>query len=54
MDRDVVAQKLGIEATLIANRSLLAQIARTPDKLDDLLLPWQADLLRDVPSLKSA
>src|SRR5471032_3186496 len=53
-DRDVIAKKLGIEATLIANRSVLAQIARTPDKLDDLLLPWQADLLRDVPSLKPA
>ena len=52
-DRDAVAQKLGIEATLIANRSVLAQIARHPRKLDDLLLPWQADLLRDVPSLKS-
>ena len=54
VDRDEVAKKLGIEATLIANRSVLAQIARAPGKLDDLLLPWQADLLRDVPSLKPA
>ncbi|MEO6875574.1 MAG: HRDC domain-containing protein [Opitutaceae bacterium] len=53
-DRDELAKKLGIEATLIANRSLLAQIARDPRHLDDLLLPWQADLLRDLPSLKSA
>ena len=53
-DRDAVAKKLGIEATLIANRSVLAQIARAPTKLDDLLLPWQADLLRDAPSLKPA
>ena len=53
-DRDAVAKKLGIEATLIANRSVLAQIARQPRKLDELLLPWQADLLRDVPSLKPA
>jgi ribonuclease D len=53
-DRDQIATKLGIEATLIANRSLLAQIARAPDKLDDFLLPWQADLLRSAPSLKSA
>jgi len=52
-DRDAVAKKLGIEATLIANRSLLAQIARHPRKLDDFLLPWQAALLRDQPSLKS-
>jgi ribonuclease D len=51
-DRDRIAEKLGIEATLIANRSLLAQIARDPAKLDEFLLPWQADLLRVVPSLK--
>jgi ribonuclease D len=51
-DRDQIAAKLGIEATLIANRAALAQIAREPDRLDDLLLPWQADLLRTAPSLK--
>jgi len=50
-DRDRVAAKLGIEPTLIANRSLLAQIARAPRQLDTILLPWQADLLRGVPSL---
>jgi ribonuclease D len=52
-DRDRVAQKLGFEATLIANRSQLAQIARAPKKIDELLLPWQAALLRDEPSLKN-
>ena len=52
-DRDRVAEKLGIENTLIANRSQLAQIARAPEKIDDHLLPWQAALLRDEPSLKS-
>jgi ribonuclease D len=51
-ERDAVATRLGIESTLIANRSQLAQIARTPDKLDDILLTWQADLLRALPSLK--
>jgi ribonuclease D len=51
-DRDRVAAKLGFEATLIANRAQLSQIARAPDKLDELLLPWQANLLRDQPSLK--
>jgi len=51
-DRDRVAQKLGFEATLIANRSQLAQIARAPGKIDEILLPWQADLLRHEPSLK--
>ena len=53
-DRDRVAQKLGFEATLIANRSQLAQIARAPKKIDELLLPWQAALLRNEPSLKNA
>ena len=51
-DRDRVALKLGIESTLIANRAQLAQIARAPKKIDDQLLPWQASLLRDEPSLK--
>ena len=51
-DRDRVAARLGIEPTLIANRSLLAQIARAPRQLDTILLPWQADLLREVPSLQ--
>jgi ribonuclease D len=52
-DRDRIAQKLEIEPTLIANRSQLAQIARQPGKLDDVLLPWQADLLRHEPSLRA-
>jgi ribonuclease D len=51
-DRDRIAARLGIEATLIANRSLLSQIARSPRELDAILLPWQADLLRNEPSLK--
>lgn len=53
-DRDQVAAKLGFEPTLIANRAQLAQIARSPRKLDELLLPWQADLLRGLPSLQEA
>ena len=52
-DRDRVAKKLGIEPTLIANRSQLARIARAPKHLGDVLLEWQADLLRREPSLKS-
>ncbi len=51
-DRDRVAKKLAFEPTLIANRSQLAQIARAPRKLGDILLPWQAALLKDEPSLK--
>ena len=53
-DRDRIAARLGIEATLIANRSQLAQVARTPDKLGEILLPWQATLLKDQPSLTGA
>nr|MBP8963652.1 3'-5' exonuclease [Opitutaceae bacterium] len=44
--RDRVAAELKLEATLIANRTQLAQLAREPEKLDELLLPWQAELLR--------
>jgi ribonuclease D len=51
-DRDRIAQKLEIEPTLIANRSQLAQIARHPKKLGEVLLPWQADLLRHEPTLQ--
>lgn len=44
-DRDKMAAKLEIEPTLIANRSQLAQIARSPHKVGEVLLPWQAELL---------
>ncbi|PTY05293.1 3'-5' exonuclease [Opitutaceae bacterium EW11] len=54
IDRDRVAAQLQLDPTLIANRSQLAQIARFPDKLDEILLPWQADLLRNEPALKEA
>jgi ribonuclease D len=51
-DRDRVAAKLQLEPTLIANRAQLAQIARAPTRVTELLLPWQAGLLQDEPSLK--
>lgn len=51
-DRDQVAKKLALEPTLIANRAQLARIARTPKAIDEILLPWQADLLRHEPALK--
>lgn len=53
-DRDRVAATLQLDPTLIANRSQLAQIARDPRKIDELLLPWQADLLRNEPGLHAA
>jgi ribonuclease D len=43
--RDRVAAELQLDPTLIANRSQLALIARAPDKISDILLPWQAALL---------
>jgi ribonuclease D len=52
-ERDKIALKIGIEATLIANRSQLSQIARSPRTLRDILLPWQASLLAEAPSLKA-
>jgi ribonuclease D len=51
--RDRQAARLELEPTLIANRAQLAQIARAPHKIDEILLPWQANLLRDEPSLKT-
>jgi ribonuclease D len=52
-ERDKIASKISIEPTLIANRSQLSQIARTPRKLGEILLPWQASLLAEAPSLKA-
>ncbi len=52
-ERDKIAAKISIEPTLIANRAQLSQIARTPKKLDEILLPWQASLLSEAPSLKA-
>jgi len=52
-ERDTLAARLGIESTLIANRSQLAQIARDPGRLDTILLPWQAGLLRGQPSIEA-
>src|SRR5687767_7333552 len=53
-DRDRVAKTLEIEPTLIANRAQLAQIARDPRKVAEVLLPWQAELLTSEPSLNEA
>ena len=51
-DRDKLAAQLSLEPTLIANRAQLAQIARRPQQLDEILLPWQAELLRHLPAFK--
>jgi ribonuclease D len=51
--RDVIATKLNLDATLIANRTQLAVLARNPEDLDSLLLPWQAELIRQIPAYSS-
>jgi ribonuclease D len=52
-ERDKIAAKISIEPTLIANRAQLSLIARAPRKLGEILLPWQASLLSEAPSLKA-
>ncbi len=52
--RDQVAAKLGLDPTLIAPRSTLVTLCREPQRLDDILLPWQADLLRASPDFAPA
>ena len=49
-DRDSLAEKLKLDATLIANRSQLAQIARDPEIIGELLLPWQSNLITSLPA----
>lgn len=46
LGRDREATRLGIDPTLIASRSQLAELARDPASTAGILLPWQADLLR--------
>jgi ribonuclease D len=44
--RDQAARELQIDSSLIANRSQMSLLAREPQRLEEVLLPWQADLLR--------
>lgn len=53
-ERDQMAQKLNLDPTLIANRSQLALIVKTPDAVDQVLLPWQATLIRELPAFTGA
>lgn len=50
--RDRVAARLELDPTLIAPRSILVILCREPERLDEVLLPWQANLLRDCPELQ--
>ncbi len=52
-DRDRLAAGLSLDPTLIATRSQLVVIARDPAAIDNVLLPWQAKLLKAEPAWKS-
>lgn len=52
-DRDKLATKLELDATLIANRAQLAQIARSPDAMDEHMLPWQCELIASLPAYQA-
>ncbi len=48
VQRDRLARELNLDPTLIATRSQLSQIARNPAGLDAVLLPWQAQVLKQA------
>jgi ribonuclease D len=52
-DRDRLAAGLNLDPTLLATRAQLVQIARSPASIDEVLLPWQANLLKAEPAWKS-
>ena len=52
-DRDRLAHGLGLDPTLLATRSQLVVIARNPESIDEVLLPWQAGLLKAEPAWRS-
>ena len=49
-ERDRLAKQLGLDPTLIATRSQLVLIARSPETISEVLLPWQAELLKAEPA----
>jgi ribonuclease D len=48
--RDRVAQRLNLDPTLIASRAQLAELARAASDPTAILLPWQAELMRETPT----
>ena len=52
--RDAVAQRLGVDPTLIASRWQLALLAREPERLNEILLPWQAGAIQDCAACAGA
>jgi ribonuclease D len=47
-ERDRLARELNLDPTVIATRAQLVQIARNPTSLDSVLLPWQAQVLKQA------
>lgn len=52
-DRDRLASGLQLDPTLIATRTQLVQIARDPSSIEEVLLPWQARLIKAEPAWRS-
>jgi len=52
-DRDRIAAGFNLDPTLIATRAQLVQIARDPASIDQVLLPWQAQIIKAEPAWKS-
>lgn len=52
-DRDRLASGLQLDPTLIATRTQLVQIARDPSSIEEVLLPWQAKLIKAEPAWRS-
>jgi ribonuclease D len=51
--RDRLAAGLNLDPTLVATRSQLVLLARNPASIDEVLLPWQAELLKSDNSWQS-
>ncbi len=52
-DRDRLAAGLQLDPTLIATRTQLVQLARDPSSIEEVLLPWQAKLIKAEPAWRS-
>ncbi|MEI6861460.1 MAG: 3'-5' exonuclease, partial [Verrucomicrobiota bacterium] len=50
--RDRLAAQHGLESTLIATRAQLVELACDISKIDEVLLPWQAGILRRDPAFQ--
>jgi ribonuclease D len=51
--RDAAARQLGVDPTMIASRWQLALLAREPERITEILLPWQATVMQECPALSA-